>query len=733
MSKLSVFTASVLLVTTPPMLVYPQNLSPNVFQVQKVNSEENKVNSDYVLSYDDMIRLFDEIESGELEKKCTPHKLEKIKQLLAFLASEGAIPDNSEESLSLDDDIEELLNGEDHSYQDAFSFAAPDEYQYMIIPAVLNGHGDVILCKSWAKKKWDQIRKFAKKHKKELIIGAIVVVATVTIVGVAAVAPAAAAVAGGAAVADSISSSEKKAEEVSEPSSAMAATHEAPILKSTIDDQVSSLKETIMQNQFFQPQNEENGQQNLSWEENGRVLGSLFAHESLNNIQNQIPYHAGLAQEIQDIHSKYTFPLQGVTDVSIGHSEIDRKFSTDYAYLFSNQEADVDLYQVRGERALEFGYYNQAVQDFGRAIEANPTNPISYLERGVAHFALGQYDLSLEDYKQFTFEAQKTYPLSIEEFSAGFTRGLPKGAYEAGKGLLLFLIDFVKDPIYTTWHTIEGFAMLALLARNDEWKIIGEMLVPEAFELVNQWNDLSSDERGELTAFALAKHGTNIFLPGTLSKLASMGLKSGPQLAAVFRKLQIAQDTLVLETATGIGNAAKIAEVVEAGQQTAFFAEELGVSAREMGQLKQAGKLEATLANKYEHLNISMQESIALHNRAREILKPYAKKPMPEFKVRELINETGIQTFPRPNGIPENYFVTISDKGAGMKYVNPQNTHTYVRIMPGKSHSPFPYQQKPYVNQRINGKSLDKNGSVVPNESPEAHIPLEEFVYRRAE
>lgn len=727
MSKLSVFTASVLLVTTPPTLVCPQNLSPNVFQV---NTEENKVNSDYALSYDDMIRLFDEIESGILEKKCSPHELEKIKHLLAFLATEGAIPDNSEESLSLEDDIEELLNGD--YYPDAFSFAAPDDYQYVIVPAVLNGHGDVILCKSWLKKKWDQVKKFAKKHKKELIIGAIVVVATVTIVGVAAAAPAAAAVAGGTALAES-SSSEKKAEEVSEPATAMAATQEAPILKSTIDDQVSSLKETIMQNQFFQPKNEENGQ-TLSWEESGRVLGSLFTHDSLNNVQNQISYHPDLAQEIQDIHSRYTFPLQGMTDVSIGHSEIDRKFSTDYAYLFSNHETDVDLntlsYQVRGERALEFGYYNQAVQDFGKAIEANPANPISYLERGMAHFALGQYDLSLEDYKQFTFEAQKTYPLSIEEFSAGFARGLPKGAYESGKGLLLFLIDLVQHPIYTTWHTIEGFAMLALLARNDEWKIIGEMLVPEAFELVNQWNDLSSDERGELTAFALAKHGTDIFLPGKLSKLASMGLKSGPQLAAIFRKLQIAQDTLVLETATGIGNAAKIAEVVEAGQQTAFFAEELGVSAREMGQLKQAGKLESTLANKYEHLNISMQESLALHNRAQEILKPYAKKPMPEFKVRELIHELGIPTFPKPKGIPEEFLVMVSDRGAGIEYVHPTNTHIRVRVMPGKIHSPNPSQQRPYVVQQKDGKAFDKQGNFVPLEKPESHIPLEEFIYR---
>ena len=50
--------------------------------------------------------------------------------------------------------------------------------------------------------------------------------------------------------------------------------------------------------------------------------------------------------------------------------------------------------------------------------------------------------------------------------------------------------------------------------------------------------------------------------------------------------------------------------------------------------------------------------------------------------------------------------------------------------MPGKPHSQNPSQQKPYVNHRINGKSLDKFGNFVPNKSAEAHIPIEEFVYR---
>ncbi len=71
MNKLKSFTASLLLATTPTMSAYPQQaVRHRSFLVQKVNQEQ-QIGKDYVLSYDDILRLLDEIESGELKKKCT--------------------------------------------------------------------------------------------------------------------------------------------------------------------------------------------------------------------------------------------------------------------------------------------------------------------------------------------------------------------------------------------------------------------------------------------------------------------------------------------------------------------------------------------------------------------------------------------------------------------------------------------------------------------------------------
>jgi hypothetical protein len=65
-----------------------------------------------------------------------------------------------------------------------------------------------------------------------------------------------------------------------------------------------------------------------------------------------------------------------------------------------------------------------------------------------------------------------------------------------------------------------------------------------------------------------------------------------------------------------------------------------------------------------------------------------------------------------------------------MIYVHPNHTHTSIRVMPGKPHSPFPYQQKPYVIHMKDGKVYDKFGMKTRKDAPEAHIPLEEFIYR---
>ena len=180
-------------------------------------------------------------------------------------------------------------------------------------------------------------------------------------------------------------------------------------------------------------------------------------------------------------------------------------------------------------------------------------------------------------------------------------------------------------------------------------------------------------------------------------------------------------------------NASKFKEVLKAGQKVTVLSEEAALTAREIVEIEKAGVLDTKISTAAKNLfqEKTMIESLNRFNYAQKLLKPYAGKNIAEIEAKKLIHQLGIKTFPRPEGIPINYKVQISDRGVGIKYIHPTNNHISVRVMPGKPHSPFPHQQKPYVVVVSHGKTLDKYGNIVDPKSPTAHIPLDEFQYKK--
>ena len=151
----------------------------------------------------------------------------------------------------------------------------------------------------------------------------------------------------------------------------------------------------------------------------------------------------------------------------------------------------------------------------------------------------------------------------------------------------------ITHPIHTATQMYDALSTLARLAREDQWGVIGEVLSPEIHQLVTEWDTLPSDKRGELAGYAFGKHGSDIadiVAPGAVAKIASKSAKGARDLAAVLKNLQKAEGTLVLETAAGVGNTARVGEIISNGKNTALLADKLGFTAREMGQLKQAVK-----------------------------------------------------------------------------------------------------------------------------------------------
>ena len=117
---------------------------------------------------------------------------------------------------------------------------------------------------------------------------------------------------------------------------------------------------------------------------------------------------------------------------------------------------------------------------------------------------------------------------------------------------------------------------------------------------------------------------------------------------------------------------------------------------------------------------------IAKHKDKLKKVLERVKKPTPKPKPK-----TPKDIFKRPKDVPEEWQKASSRKGDGIKYIDPKSGgSTYIRISRGKPDSTNAGQRIDYVRWQRNGKSLDKNGNVVPKNSQEAHIPLEDFKFK---
>ena len=253
---------SILLCTVPTVALYPQ-VDVSGTSTQPDTAQEPL--TDAYLSYDDVINLINELESGELEKKYSVSDLERLSCLFAYLAREGLLPNEVEEGYILEQDIEDLLAPEDSSY--TYAFALTQGSDYLLIPTFFDGYGEVFLCKTWIHKKWDQVKKFVKKHKKAIIIGTAVVVGAAIIVGAVALTTASAAGAGALAAKSLKERQDPKAKEEKEKIGYRAygfselmeshrgrflQTAEDPAVQAAVEEEIDSFKENIAKEQFFE-------------------------------------------------------------------------------------------------------------------------------------------------------------------------------------------------------------------------------------------------------------------------------------------------------------------------------------------------------------------------------------------------------------------------------------------------------------------------------------------------
>jgi hypothetical protein len=313
--------------------------------------------------------MLTDLESGELERRYSPMQLEKVNNYIAILAKEGILPNEFEEESELEEDTYDLMYGEDSAFQ--LTRFLENNHEYMIIPAVLNGYSgyDIIQCGKISKG-WEKTKKFCKKHKRAIIIGAVVVIA-VTVVAVAVVAASsasaasagagAAGLAAGASAGSSDSSySESKKSESNEEFLPVSAdpketlppvdTNEAPIIiKAALDEHVASFKNFLVEDNAAQQATGSKGWDEMSLGEKAREVGANVAHKALDEVTDLVKVFPQLCEELKELGDRFLpeslklpasgaliSPIENYENlVARGHEVIDNVFSTDQAELFT--------------------------------------------------------------------------------------------------------------------------------------------------------------------------------------------------------------------------------------------------------------------------------------------------------------------------------------------------------------------------------------------------------------
>lgn len=204
---------------------------------------------------------------------------------------------------------------------------------------------------------------------------------------------------------------------------------------------------------------------------------------------------------------------------------------------------------LKGQAELEAGLYADAVLTLSELIEQNPVNKEAYFERASAYFELGNFDLSLADYLSSEVKPQpiSTDSVDMVSFSIGLTKGILQGGAQAGVEFIPSLLSslqgighglwaFAQDPVQMSKTFVQASQDCINFIREHAPQETLAELVPELKELIEKWDELEDEKKGEITGHVIGKYGVDIF--------AGAGVVKGMRL---YRDLKRANNLLTFE------------------------------------------------------------------------------------------------------------------------------------------------------------------------------------------
>ncbi len=217
---------------------------------------------------------------------------------------------------------------------------------------------------------------------------------------------------------------------------------------------------------------------------------------------------------------------------------------------------------LKGQIESEVGLYAEAILSLTEAIVKDPTNKEAYFERAMAYFEQGAFNLALDDYRSSGVKSTPIESSATDQvlfamgLSQGVLKGMSDGAIEfvpnmlaSAYGLSHGLWTLTLHPLSTSQELVKSaYACIEFVRKSSAVEVLSA-LVPEFQELVQTWDSVAHQRRGELMGYVIGKYGIDIFL-------GSKALKS----VAAYRDLKRANGVLTLESAASSEqNGARIA------------------------------------------------------------------------------------------------------------------------------------------------------------------------------
>ena len=184
--------------------------------------------------------------------------------------------------------------------------------------------------------------------------------------------------------------------------------------------------------------------------------------------------------------------------------------------------------------------YGQAVDALTQALQKDPTNSDAYIERAIAYFEQGNFDLAIKDYIASGKDIAPPQDASKIEFGAGFLKGaaiaVAKGVDEfipslcySLRGMSQLLWTYNNRPVKISKDLVDATIGAVEYIRTKNLSAISKDMAPELHELITKWDTFDAKTRGEKSGFVFGKYGINILASfgGTKAFKAFQELRRG--------------------------------------------------------------------------------------------------------------------------------------------------------------------------------------------------------------